>query len=159
MRTLSPEPTLPDRNCAPDLAKRIRWRFAPLGDVELDESLAEAHKQFADMTPEAIEAADRLKLSERDSLLVLDLLENPPPANNRLRAAGATHNPVHSGEILLLRCVACGWCHVAVPAGEPANTCCFRCSGTAFVATDVGDVPRGVTVQALTWPAADDAAS
>jgi uncharacterized protein (DUF1778 family) len=30
---------------------------------------------------------DHVKLSERDSLLILDLLENPPPANARLRAA------------------------------------------------------------------------
>ena len=36
-----------------------------------------------------IEAADHQTLSERDSLLVLDLLENPPPANARLRAAAA----------------------------------------------------------------------
>jgi uncharacterized protein (DUF1778 family) len=34
-----------------------------------------------------IEAADHVQLSERDSLRVLDLLENPPPANSRLRAA------------------------------------------------------------------------
>lgn len=34
-----------------------------------------------------IEQADHVKLSERDSLLVLDLLENPPPPNARLRAA------------------------------------------------------------------------
>lgn len=40
-----------------------------------------------------IEAADRLKLSERDSLLVLDLLENPPPANARLRAAALALPP------------------------------------------------------------------
>ena len=34
-----------------------------------------------------IEAADHLKLSDRDSLRVLELLENPPPANAKLRAA------------------------------------------------------------------------
>ena len=34
-----------------------------------------------------IEAADHLMLSERDSLRVLELLENPPPANAKLRAA------------------------------------------------------------------------
>jgi uncharacterized protein (DUF1778 family) len=34
-----------------------------------------------------IEAADHLKLSERDSLLVLDLIENPPLPNAKLRAA------------------------------------------------------------------------
>ncbi len=38
----------------------------------------------------AIERAERLDLSERDSLRVLDLLENPPPAPARLlRAAKA----------------------------------------------------------------------
>jgi hypothetical protein len=31
--------------------------------------------------------AERLQLSERDSLLVLNLLENPPPPNERLIAA------------------------------------------------------------------------
>ena len=34
-----------------------------------------------------IEDAERLVLSERDSLLVLKLLEDPPEANARLRAA------------------------------------------------------------------------
>ena len=34
-----------------------------------------------------IEEADRLQLSERDSLRVLDLLENPPAPNARLLAA------------------------------------------------------------------------
>lgn len=34
-----------------------------------------------------IEDADRLVLSARDSLRVLELLENPPAANARLRAA------------------------------------------------------------------------
>jgi uncharacterized protein (DUF1778 family) len=34
-----------------------------------------------------IEEADHIRLSERDSLRVLDLLENPPPANAKLRAA------------------------------------------------------------------------
>ena len=40
MSTLSPEPTHSDRNCVPDLA----------------ESLAKAHKQFADMLPAELEA-------------------------------------------------------------------------------------------------------
>ena len=35
----------------------------------------------------AIEEAEHLQLSERDSLLVLDLLENPPKPNAKLRAA------------------------------------------------------------------------
>jgi uncharacterized protein (DUF1778 family) len=34
-----------------------------------------------------IEKAEHLRLSERDSLRVLDLLENPPPPNARLLAA------------------------------------------------------------------------
>ena len=34
-----------------------------------------------------IEASDRVRLSERDSTRVLDLLENPPPPSARLRAA------------------------------------------------------------------------
>ncbi len=34
-----------------------------------------------------IEEAERIRLSERDSLLVLDLLENLPAPNARLRAA------------------------------------------------------------------------
>ncbi len=34
-----------------------------------------------------IEQAEHLHLSERDSLRVLDLLENPPPPNARLLAA------------------------------------------------------------------------
>jgi uncharacterized protein (DUF1778 family) len=34
-----------------------------------------------------IEEAERVQLSERDSLRVLDLIENPPAPNSRLRAA------------------------------------------------------------------------
>jgi uncharacterized protein (DUF1778 family) len=34
-----------------------------------------------------IEAAEHLTLSERDSLRVLELLENPPQGNTKLRAA------------------------------------------------------------------------
>jgi uncharacterized protein (DUF1778 family) len=41
-----------------------------------------------------IEEAERIVLSERDSLMVLDLLENPPAPNARLRAAiGAMPKP------------------------------------------------------------------
>lgn len=34
-----------------------------------------------------IEQSERILLDERDSLLVLEMLENPPPANAKLRAA------------------------------------------------------------------------
>ncbi len=40
-----------------------------------------------------IEKADRLHLSERDSLRVLELLENPPAPNGRLRAAARALPP------------------------------------------------------------------
>lgn len=46
-----------------------------------------------------LEAAHPLKLSERDSLLILDLLENPSPANARLWAA-ATSLPLATMESL-----------------------------------------------------------
>jgi uncharacterized protein (DUF1778 family) len=36
---------------------------------------------------EVIERTEHIKLSERDTLLVLDLLENPPPPNAKLIAA------------------------------------------------------------------------
>jgi uncharacterized protein (DUF1778 family) len=40
-----------------------------------------------------IEAADHLQLSELDSLRVLDVLENPPAANARLRRAAKAMPP------------------------------------------------------------------
>ena len=36
---------------------------------------------------EVVERTEHIKLSERDTLLVLDLLENPPPPNAKLIAA------------------------------------------------------------------------
>ena len=46
--------------------------------------------QLGNTVPRALLEAERLKLSERDSLRVLALLENPPPAPDRLvRAAKA----------------------------------------------------------------------
>ena len=38
------------------------------------------------MSPHIIDESEKLKLSGRDSLKVLDLLENPPPPNKRLMA-------------------------------------------------------------------------
>ena len=40
-----------------------------------------------------IEAADHLTLSERDSMRVLQILENPPAANAKLRAAAVAMPP------------------------------------------------------------------
>ena len=39
------------------------------------------------MSLRIIDESEKLKLSGRDSLKVLDLLENPPPPNERLMAA------------------------------------------------------------------------
>jgi len=36
---------------------------------------------------EVVKRTERLELSERDTLLVLNLLENPPKANSKLKAA------------------------------------------------------------------------
>ena len=43
---------------------------------------------------DAIEEAEHLQLSERDSLRVLDLLENPPTPNARLLAAAQALPPL-----------------------------------------------------------------
>jgi uncharacterized protein (DUF1778 family) len=36
-----------------------------------------------------IDEYERVKLTERDSRLVMELLENPPPANKKLRKAAS----------------------------------------------------------------------
>jgi len=61
------------------LVRAAALRQTDLTDFVLQPALREAAA--------IIEAADHLQLSERDSLRVLDLLENPPPANARLKAA------------------------------------------------------------------------
>ncbi len=61
------------------LLRAAALRNTDLTDFVLQPALREAAS--------VIEAADHVQLSERDSLRVLDLLENPPPANSRLRAA------------------------------------------------------------------------
>jgi len=63
------------------LLRAAALKQTDLTDFVLQPALREAEAIIA--------AADQLTLSERDSLLVLDLLENPPPANARLRAAAA----------------------------------------------------------------------
>jgi len=61
------------------LLRAAALKNTDLTDFVLQPALREAQA--------VIEAADHLKLSERDSLRVLELLENPPTANARLRAA------------------------------------------------------------------------
>ncbi len=63
------------------LVRAAALRNTDLTDFVLQPALREAAA--------VIEAADHLKLSERDSLLVLALLENPPAPNPKLRAAAA----------------------------------------------------------------------
>lgn len=59
-------------------------RAAALSHTGLTEFVTRTALREADAV---IEAAERVELSERDSLFVLDLLENPPAPNERLRGA------------------------------------------------------------------------
>lgn len=64
--------------------KAMLIRAAALKNTDLTDFVIRNALREAKMV---IEDAERLVLSERDSLLVLKLLENPPAANARLRAA------------------------------------------------------------------------
>lgn len=64
--------------------KALLARAAALRHTDLTSFVTRAALREAEIV---IEEAERVRLSERDSLLVLDLLENPPPANARLQAA------------------------------------------------------------------------
>lgn len=61
------------------LMRAAALRHTDLTDFVLQPALREAKA--------VIEESERIILSERDSLLVLKLLENPPSPNARLRAA------------------------------------------------------------------------
>jgi len=66
--------------------KATLMRAAALRNTDLTEFvLSLALREAATI----IEAADQLEISARDSLRVLELLENPPAPNARLRAAAA----------------------------------------------------------------------
>jgi uncharacterized protein (DUF1778 family) len=69
----------------PEVKARL-VRAAALNHTDLTEFVTRTALREADAV---IAAAEHVSLSGRDSLLVLDLLENPPPANARLRAAAA----------------------------------------------------------------------
>ena len=72
--------------------KATLMRAAALKNTDLTDFVLQPALREAEAI---IEAADHLKLSERDSLRVLELLENPPEANARLRAAAiAMPSPV-----------------------------------------------------------------
>lgn len=61
------------------LMRAAALRHTDLTDFVLQPALREARA--------VIEESERVVLSERDSLLVFDLIENPPAPNARLRAA------------------------------------------------------------------------
>lgn len=63
------------------LVRAAALRNTDLTDFVLQQALREAKM--------VIEEAERVALSKRDSLRVLDMLENPPTANAKLRRAVA----------------------------------------------------------------------
>ncbi len=69
----------------PELKAKL-VRAATIRNTGLTEFVTQAALREAEAI---IEDADRVRLSDRDSLRVLDLLENPPAPNVRLRAAAA----------------------------------------------------------------------
>ena len=78
-----------------DNNKRMNLRVRPEQKAVLLRAAALKHTDLTDFVLQPalreaeaiIAAADHLQLSERDSLLVLALLENPPLPNAKLRAA------------------------------------------------------------------------
>lgn len=64
--------------------KALLLRAAALNNTDLTDFVLRHALREAEA---AIKAADRVVLSVRDSLLVLDLLENPPVPNASLQAA------------------------------------------------------------------------
>ena len=64
--------------------KSLLMRAAALKNTDLTDFVLQPALREAKAV---IEEAERIALSERDSLLVLDLLENPPAPNAKLRKA------------------------------------------------------------------------
>ena len=80
---------------AVDDNKRMNLRVTPLAKSKLVRAAALRHTDLTDFVTQTalreadavIAAAEVVTLSERDSLLVLNLLEHPPAPNAKLRAA------------------------------------------------------------------------
>jgi uncharacterized protein (DUF1778 family) len=80
---------------AVDDNKRMQLRVRPKQKATLMRAAALRNTDLTDFIVQlalreaktVIEEAERIRLSERDSLLVMDLLENPPAPNAKLRAA------------------------------------------------------------------------
>jgi uncharacterized protein (DUF1778 family) len=80
---------------AVDDNKRMQLRVRPEQKATLMRAAALRNTDLTDFIVQlalreaktVIEEAERISLSERDSLVVLNLLENPPAPNAKLRAA------------------------------------------------------------------------
>lgn len=80
---------------ADDKTERYQIRIPPAQKAMIARAAALSHKDMADfildkIVPEAqavIDAAEVMKVSDRDFMRILDLLEHPPKPNARLRAA------------------------------------------------------------------------
>ena len=80
---------------AVDDNKRLALRLKPADKAVIMRAVALAQTDMTsfilrtvlDEAQAVIDEHERLKLSKRDSLLVMELLENPPPANAKLRKA------------------------------------------------------------------------
>jgi uncharacterized protein (DUF1778 family) len=78
---------------------RIELRIKPEEKTLLTRAAALRHEDLTGfilrtVLPTAekiVEQSERIELSERDSLRVLELLENPPKPNAKLRAAAKRH--------------------------------------------------------------------
>jgi uncharacterized protein (DUF1778 family) len=68
---------------SPEVKSRIA-RAAALKHADLTSFVTQAALREADAV---IAEAERITFSERDWMRVMDLLENPPPPNDKLRAA------------------------------------------------------------------------
>lgn len=76
---------------------RMSLRISPEDKATLLRAVALEHTDLTDFVlrhalraaREVVEEADRVRLSGRDSLRVLELLENPPAPNARLKRAAA----------------------------------------------------------------------
>jgi uncharacterized protein (DUF1778 family) len=83
------------RRAVAEASERMNLRVKPEVKARLVRAAALRHTDLTEFVTRTalreaeavIEEAEHIQLSERDSLLVLDLLENPPPVNARLRAA------------------------------------------------------------------------
>ncbi len=68
----------------PALQKAKLMRAAALAHTDLTEFVTRAALREAETV---IEGAEKIEVSERDFVRILELMDNPPPPNDKLRAA------------------------------------------------------------------------